>query len=109
MEHTACGRRIFNHLYEEFCLLADKKLERMGLWHWIVEADLNPETLTKDQVLDWLNTGVESYLNQVTVLGPQGWRWGDVQKLSRRFYLWSPTADTPDEILDRMIARKEKE
>ena len=107
MEHTAVGRRIFNHLYEEFCLLANKKLERMGLWHWIVEADLNPETLTKDQVLGWLDDEAGGYLNQATVMGPQGWEWGDLRKFAKRFHQWSPTADTPEEILARMIARKE--
>lgn len=101
------GRCVFNKLYEELCLLANKKLERMGIWHWLSEAGFRPESLTQEEALRFLERRGERYLSQLTILGPptgrsDSWSWQDLERLAKVIEHWNPRTKTPEEILERI-------
>jgi hypothetical protein len=88
------GRRRFDHLHLELSLAVGERLPRYALWLAVHDAGLDPERLSRDDALDFLQDGAPGFLARRALRVPRG-RTG--RRLRRNVARFDPALPTPEE------------
>jgi hypothetical protein len=81
-------RKVFNKLHEELSLMRGENQNRYALWTEIAGSGIDPETMTKEQAIEWSFLYLEATIEQI--------------KLAKVLKRFDPTAITPEEIMARI-------
>ena len=91
------GRRRFDHLFVEICLLAGRPLSRYRLWLRLHETGANPESLTRRRAEAFCGDALEHFLSEEGVTLSDRER----RRLRRAVRRFDPGVATPEELLAR--------
>ena len=88
-------RRYFEHLYNEICVAVDQRVSRYGLWLLVWESGGDPDDLTREQALHFL----ENHLS--AMLAEEGLRLEGrpLRRLEKKVLRFDPRHPTPEEWL----------
>lgn len=92
-------RRRFDHLWIEISVAVDSAIPRYELWLWLRERGLDPEHLSRDEVIALCDGPVQRYLRR------RGWHLGSRRgrRLQRAVARFDPTIPTPEERLEALL------
>lgn len=91
------SRRYFEHLYTEISVAAGRRVSRYALWTRIWEAGADPEDLTRDHVLAFVDRELGRFLHEEGVaLGRRARR-----HLERTLLRFDAARPTPEEWMAR--------
>ncbi|MEM9174133.1 MAG: hypothetical protein AAGC67_02780 [Myxococcota bacterium] len=95
------SRRYFDHMYNEICVAAEKRVSRYGLWLLVWEAGGDPDDLTQAQVRTFVGAQLDVLLREEGVrLAPRVRR-----RLERDLLGFDPHHPTPEEWMAGTIQR----
>ena len=95
------SRRYFDHMYNEICVAAEKRVSRYGLWLLVWEAGGDPDDLSRDQVHAFLATQLDVLLREEGIqLTPR-----TRKRLERDLLGFDPHHPTPEEWMAGTIER----
>ena len=97
-------RRYFEHLYNVICVAVKRRVSRYDLWLRVWEGGGDPEELTRQQALHFVENNLSDYLAEEGVmLGRRARR-----RLEKRILGFDPDHLTPEEWLGRTFRRTER-
>ena len=92
-------RRYFEHLYSEICVAVNRRISRYDLWLRVCEGGGDPNQLTREQALYFVENDLSSLLvEEDTSLRGRGRR-----RLEERILRFDPRHPTPEEWLSRIL------
>lgn len=100
-ESPPLSRRLFDHLFAEISVAVGVRVPRYRLWMHLHELGWNPESITTDQALAYLDGPLRSFLVDCGLgIAPQARR-----RMRRAVARFSPLHPTPSERLAAWSAR----
>lgn len=92
-------RHYFEHVYNEICVAANRRISRYDLWLLVLEGGGDPEALTRLQVACFVANNLSGFLaEEGAVLDRRARR-----RLDRRILRFDPRYPTPEESLSRIF------
>ena len=95
-------RRRFNHLVVELSVAVGRVVPRYALWLRLGELDWNPDSLTTEQALAFVDEHLGSFLDEHSLSLPQREAKGLRKQLAR----FDPRYPTPYEVMQRLGATR---
>jgi hypothetical protein len=90
------NRRLFDHLFAEISVAAGIRLPRYALWLALHDLGSNPDSMTTDQALAFIDGAMPSFLRQRGLAVPPR----TSRRLRKRIAKFAPGHPTPSERLE---------
>ena len=95
-------RRRFDHLVVELSVAVGRVVPRYALWLRLGELDWNPDSLTRDQVLGFIDEHVAAFLDEHALTLPPR----EAKRLRKLLVRYDPRYPTPYETMQRLGATR---
>lgn len=97
-------RRYFDHVYNELCVAAKRRISRYDLWLLIWEGGRDPDELGADEARYFVEHNLGPFLREEGVrLTPRARR-----RLERSILRFDPRHPTPEEWMLRVLDRQDR-
>jgi hypothetical protein len=95
-------RRYFEHLYNEICVAADRRISRYDLWLLVWEGGGDPDEMSRSSARYFVENNLSALLAEEGVrLAPRARR-----RLERHILRFDPRHPTPEEWIARSLERR---
>jgi hypothetical protein len=96
-------RRYFEHVYNELCVAANRRISRYDLWLVVWEGGRDPDELGPDQARYFVEHNLEAFLLEEGVALDRRTR----RRLERSILRFDPRHPTPEEWMLRVLDQTE--
>ncbi len=91
-------RRRFDHLHVELSLAVDRRILRFALWTALQERGADPESLSREEVLDFCDGPLDAFLADCGLHLDER----RARRLRRRLARFDPAYPAPEEVFARL-------